>query len=181
MVKYKKTKKYQFWKMGEKIGKKFKPPTSKFWANNIFSRFSRMYSFNLYNQIFYKNSRTWDFWSQSWDTQPDPILEDIQIGHRKWTTHANKLFEGVYHIIFTGLTDEKKTTTSNYQYFWSYGPISSYFWVLPPFMAMFLDHNLRTTDPNFMFVSIFRNVLRCLIHLKHENKGLPLNSFNFLG
>ena len=71
-----------------------------------------------------------------------PILEDIQIGHKSRTTHANYVFEGVNRIVFMGLTNEKKTTTSNYLYFWSYGPISSYFWVLPPFMAMFLDHNL---------------------------------------
>ena len=71
----------------------------------------------------------------------NPILEDIQIGHKTRTTHANNLFEGVNRIVFMSLTDEKKTTTSNYLYFWSYGPISSYFWGLRPFMAMFLDHN----------------------------------------
>ena len=92
-------------------------------------------------------------------------------------THANQLFEGVNHIVFTRLTDEKKTTSSNYVYFWSYGPISSYVWVLPPFMAMFLDHNSRTIDPNSMFPSIFHNVLRCLIHVNHQNKGLPLKIF----
>ena len=54
----------------------------------------------------------------------NPILEDIQIWHKTRTTHANYLFEGVNHIVFMGLTDEKKTTTSNYQYFWSCGPIS---------------------------------------------------------
>ena len=53
----------------------------------------------------------------------DPILEDIQIGHKTRTTHANNLFEGVNRIVFMSLTDEKKTTTSNYLYFWSYGPI----------------------------------------------------------
>ena len=53
----------------------------------------------------------------------DPILEDIQIGHKTRTTHANNLFEGVNRIVFMSLTDEKKTTTSNYLYFWSCGPI----------------------------------------------------------
>ena len=105
----------------------------------------------------------------------DPILEDIQIGHKTRTTHANNLFEGVNRSVFMSLTDEKKTTTSNYLYFWSYGPMSSYFWVLPPFMALFSDHNLWTTDPNFIFLSSYSNVLRCLIDLNHENKGLPLN------
>ena len=111
----------------------------------------------------------------------DPILEDIQIGHKTRTTHANNLFEGVNHIVFLRLTDEKKTTTSNSMFLWSYGPIFSYFCALPPFTAMFLDHNSWTTYPNFMFLSIFRNVLRCLIHLNHENKGVPLNIFRFLG
>ena len=86
-----------------------------------------------------------------------PILEDTQIGHKSRTTHANYVFEGVNRIVFKGLTNEKKTTTSNYLYFWSYGPISSYFCVLPPFMAVFLDHNLWTAYLNFMFLSIFRN------------------------
>ena len=57
----------------------------------------------------------------------NPILEDIQISHETRTTHAHNLFEGVNHIVFIRLTDEKKTTTTNYIYFWSYGPISSYF------------------------------------------------------
>ena len=92
-----------------------------------------------------------------------------------------KVFEGANHNVLRRLTNEKKTTTSKYLCFWSYGRISSCFWIVPPFMALFSGHSLRTTDPNFMFVSIFRNVLRCLIHLKHENKGLPLNSFSFFG
>ena len=37
-----------------------------------------------------------------------PILEDIQTGHKTQTTHANYLFEGVNHIAFMGLTNEKK-------------------------------------------------------------------------
>ena len=53
----------------------------------------------------------------------DPILEEIQIGNKTRTTHPNNLFEGVNHIVFMSLTDEKKTTTSNNLYFWSYGPI----------------------------------------------------------
>ena len=52
-----------------------------------------------------------------------PILEDTQIGDKSRTTHANYVFEGVNRIVFMGLTNEKKTTTSNYLYFWSYGPI----------------------------------------------------------
>ena len=111
----------------------------------------------------------------------DPFRSRGNLANKICTTHANQLFEGVNHIVFTRLTDEKKTTSSNYLYFWSYGPISSFFWVLPPFMAMFLDHNSRTTDPNSMFPSIFHNVLRCLIHLNHENIGVPLNIFRFLG
>ena len=47
--------------------------------------------------------------------------------------------------------------------------------------GMVSDHNFRTTDPNFMFPSIFHNVLRCLIHLNHQNNGLPLNICRFLG
>ena len=92
-----------------------------------------------------------------------------------------KVFEGVNHNVLMRLTNEKKTTTSNYLYFWSYGRISSCFWGLPPFIALFLDHSLRTTDPNFMFMSIFHNVLRCLINQNHENIGLLLNNFRFLG
>ena len=46
---------------------------------------------------------------------------------------------------------------------------------------MVCDHNLGTTDPNFVFPSIFHNVLRCLIHLNHQNKGVPLNICRFLG
>ena len=111
----------------------------------------------------------------------DPILKEIQIGHKTRTTHANNLFEGVNYIVFLRLTDEKKTTTSNSMFLWSYGPIPSYFCALPPFMAMFLDHNSWTTYPNFMFLSIFHKVLSCLIHLNHENKGVPLNKFTFLG
>ena len=41
--------------------------------------------------------------------------------------------------------------------------------------GMVSDHNLRTTDPNFMFLSIFHNVLRCLIHQNYENIGVLLN------
>ena len=92
-----------------------------------------------------------------------------------------KVFEGVNHNVLMRLTNEKKTTTSNYLYFWSYGRISSCFWELPAFMALFLDHSLQTTDPNFMFMSIFHNVLRCLINQNHENIGLLLNNFRFLG
>jgi len=111
----------------------------------------------------------------------DPILEKIQIGHKTRTTHPNNLFEGVNHIVFLRWTNKKTTTTYNYLFLWSYGPISSHFWELPPFMAMFSDHNSWTTYPNFMFLSIFHNVLRCLIHQNHENIGLPLNIFSFLG
>jgi hypothetical protein len=55
-----------------------------------------------------------------------PILEDIQIGHKTRTTHAKNLFEGVNHTVIR-LKDIKNTITSNYLYFWSDGPISSYF------------------------------------------------------
>ena len=113
----------------------------------------------------------------------DPILKEIQIGHKTQTTHANNLFEGVNHIVFW---DEQMKKRPQPQppvlcVLWSYGPIPSYFCALPPFTAMFLDHNSWTTYPNFMFLSIFHNVLRCLIHLNHENKGVPLNIFRFLG
>ena len=47
----------------------------------------------------------------------DPILKEIQIGHKTRTTHANNLFEGVNRIVFMSLTDEKKTTTSNCMFF----------------------------------------------------------------
>ena len=48
-----------------------------------------------------------------------------------------KVFEGANHNVLMRLTNEKKTTTSNYLYFWSYDRISFCFWVLPPFMALF--------------------------------------------
>ena len=124
-------------------------------SSHNFGRCKKLFSFSLYNQFCWENSGTWDFSSQSWETQNDLILVDVQNGYN--------------------------TTTSNYQYSWSYGPISSYFWVLSPFMAMFSDHNLWTTYLNFTFLSIFRNVLRYLIHLSHENKGVPLNIFTFPG
>ena len=92
-----------------------------------------------------------------------------------------KVFEGANHNVLMRLTNEKKTTTANYLYFWSYGQIFSHFWVLPPFMALFPDHSLRTTNPNFLLVSIFHNVLRCLNNQNHENIGLLLNNFRFLG
>ena len=38
----------------------------------------------------------------------EPNLEDIQIGHKTWTTHTNRLFEGVNQIVFMSLTDEKE-------------------------------------------------------------------------
>jgi hypothetical protein len=47
----------------------------------------------------------------------DPILKEIQIGHKTRTTHANNLFEGVNYIVFLRLTDEKKTTTTNSMFF----------------------------------------------------------------
>ena len=47
----------------------------------------------------------------------DPILKEIQIGHKTRTMHANNLFEGVNYIVFLRLTDEKKTTTTNSMFF----------------------------------------------------------------
>ena len=52
----------------------------------------------------------------------NPILEDIQICHKTRTTHANYLFEGVNHIVFMSLTDEKKNhnlTLSIFLELWS--------------------------------------------------------------
>ena len=140
------------------------------------------YSFNLYHhffekilefEIFYLKVGTCVGWTLSgskaiWQIKPEP---------RTQTGCLNVLIT----LFLWAFNRRKKTTASNYLYFWSYGPICSYFWVLPPFMAMLSDHNSWTTDPNFMFLSIFRNVLRCLIDLNHENKGVPLNIFSFLG
>ena len=36
-------------------------------------------------------------------------------------------------------------------------------------------------DPNFMFPNFFHIVLRCLIHVNHQNRGLPLNFFEIIG
>ena len=76
---------------------------------------------------------------------------------------------------------EKKTTTSKYLYFWSYCPISSYLWELPPFMATFLDHNLWTTYLNFMFLSIFRNVFKVLNPSKSSKQRSTTQHFYIFG
>ena len=88
----------------------------------------------------------------------DPILEEIQIGHKTRTTHANNLFEGVNHIVFLRWTDAKRPQPQILCFLWSYGPIPSYFCALLPFTVMFLDHNSWTTYPNLTFLSIFHNV-----------------------
>ena len=162
--KIQKCKKNHFWKKWKKNLVKHKQDAiSKFLPNYNFLTFSRIYSFNLYHHFFWENSRTWDFLTQSLDMRGlDPFRVQSNLANKTWTTHTNRLFECVNHIFFYELNRWKKTTASNYLYFWSYGPICSYFWVLPPFMAMLSDHNSWTTDPNFMFLSIFRNVLRCL-------------------
>ena len=38
-----------------------------------------------------------------------PILEDIQIGHKSRTTHANYVFEGVNRIVFMGFLMNKRS------------------------------------------------------------------------
>ena len=118
-----------------------------------------------------------------------------KLGHSEWTLFWRKSKLGIKHeprtqttclkvlitVFFLDEQIKKRPQPQIICFLWSYGPISSYFWELPPFMAMFLDHNSWTTYPNFMFLSIFHNVLRCLIHQNHENIGLPLNIFSFLG
>ena len=81
-------------------------------------------------------------------------MKDIQIGHKTRTAHANNLFEGVNHIVLMRLK-MKKYHTLKLSIFFELWSNLFIFWVLPPFMAMFLDHNLWTTDPNFMFSEHF--------------------------
>ena len=154
MKKYIKTKKNQYWK---KWRKKL--------AKHTFSRFQCIIQITIF--LHYLGCTLSDciiilsgkilqleiFFSQSWDMSGlDPFRVRSNLANKTLTTHANSLFEGVNHIVFTRSTDEKKTTSSNSLYFWSYGPISSYFWVQPPFMAMFLDHSSWTTTQ----ISCFR-------------------------
>ena len=87
-----------------KIEKKFQVV-----SETIFSAISRMYSFRLYIQFVWENSRTWDFLTQSWDMRGlDPFRVQSNLANKAWTTHTNRLFECVNHIVFMSLTEEKR-------------------------------------------------------------------------
>ena len=50
-----------------------------------------------------------------------PIFEDIQIAHKPEPHIQTVCPKVLIKLFFMILTDEKKTMTSNYLYFWSYG------------------------------------------------------------
>ena len=88
--KIQKFKKFQVWKNWKKIWSKTKKELiSMHNSSHNIARCIILFSFNLYNQFLWKNSRTWDFSSQSWDTQYEPYFG----GYPNWpqnTNHARK-------------------------------------------------------------------------------------------
>ena len=129
MKKYIKTKKNQCWKKWKK--KLAKHTFSRFQCIIQIIIFLHYLGCTLSDCIIILSEKILEleiFLTQSWDVSGlDPFRVRSNLANKTWTTHANSLFEGVNHIVFTRSTDEKKTTSSNYLYFWSYGPISSYF------------------------------------------------------
>ena len=116
--------------------------------------------------IFLGNSRTWNFQVKV-STLQMPSLEGIQIGHETRTTQTNRLLEGVNHIVFMSNRWKKdhNLELSIFLKLWSnpfilLGAASIY--------GNVFGHNMWTTDPTFMFLSIFHHVSRCLIYLNHK-------------
>ena len=105
------------------------------------------------------------------------------LGHNLWTTDPKWMFFWLKSHCFKVLNPWKKEYNPKFSLVWKLVALvcPKYSQIGTRVHGMVSGHNLRTTDPNFMFPSIFHNVLRCLIHLNHQNKGLPLNSCSFLG
>ena len=80
-------------------------------SRHHFATCIKLFSFSVYNQFFGKIVEHEIFQVKVGTLRMNPIFEDIQIGHKTRTTHANNQFEGVNHIVFMRLKDEKKTTT----------------------------------------------------------------------
>ena len=105
------------------------------------------------------------------------------LGHNLWTRNPKWMFFGWNHFVLRCLIHEKKDYNPKFSLVWKLVALvcPKYSWNGTRVHEMVCDHNLRTTNPNFMFPSIFHNVWRCFIHLNHENKGLPLNNCRFWG
>ena len=110
--------------------------------------------------------------------QMNPILEDIQIGHKTRTEQTKNLFEGVNNFVFW---DSKMKKRPQPQSIYIFGAmvqslnIFGYCLNLWPCFWTFCEPLTWISR----FWAFFCNVFRCLIHLNHENKGLPLNIFTF--
>ena len=75
-------------------------------SSHTFAECINLFSFSLYNQFFFGKILEHEIF-QVGTLRMNPTLEDIQIGHKTRTTHANNQFEGVNHIVFMRLKDGK--------------------------------------------------------------------------
>ena len=132
-------------------------------SNHNFDRCIKLFSFSLYNQFLWKNSRTWDFEVKVGTLKMTLILEDIRNDYKTQTMPSNNLFEGIKHIVLMSLTHEKKTTAST---------LNSMIWWFPQFLnrdtILYVQMHNHSVCADASFLSTLVEIHPKVTHFKNS-------------